>query len=175
MNVFLIGYRGCGKTTVARHLAARLGWPWVDADEALETRAGKSIKQIFADDGEGAFRDLESAIVAELAEGDQQVVSLGGGAVLRAENRAALQGRGFVVWLQALPESLAARIAADATTAQRRPNLTSQGGIDEIRTLLDKRAPLYEEVADLTVDTDRLSPEGVAERIAADMQERKLV
>jgi shikimate kinase len=175
MNVFLIGYRGCGKTTVARHLAAHLGWPWVDADEAIETRAGKSIKQIFAEGGEEAFRDLESAIVAELAAGDQQVVSLGGGAVLRAENRAALAGRGLVVWLQALPESLAARIAADATTAERRPNLTSQGGIDEIRTLLDKRAPLYAELADLVVETDRLSPEGVAERIAADMQERKLV
>lgn len=174
MNVFLIGYRGCGKTTAAQHLAARLGWPWVDADEALELRAGKSIKQIFADEGEPAFRDLESAIVAELAARDQQVVSLGGGAVLRTENRAALAGRGFIVWLKALPESLAARIAADATTAERRPNLTAQGGIDEIRTLLDKRAPLYAELADLAIDTDRLSPEAVAERIAAEMQERKL-
>jgi shikimate kinase len=174
MNVFLIGYRGCGKTTVARHLAAMLGWPWVDADESLEMRAGKSIKQIFADEGEQAFRELEMTIVAELAAGEQQVVSLGGGAVLRSENRAALTGRGFIVWLNALPESLAARIAADATTAERRPNLTAQGGIDEIRTLLDKRAPLYAELANLTVDTDRLSPEAVAERIAAEMQERKL-
>lgn len=174
MNVFLIGYRGSGKTTVAQHLAARLGWPWVDADEALETRAGKSIKQVFAEGGEQAFRDLESAIVAELAGRDQQVVSLGGGAVLRPENRTALEGQGFIVWLQALPESLAARIAADASTAERRPNLTAQGGIDEIRELLDQRAPLYAQLADLTIDTDRLSPEAVAERIAAEMQERKL-
>src|SRR5438105_5004584 len=101
MNLFLIGYRGSGKTTVAAALAERLGWPWIDADTELEQRAAKSIKQIFAEGGENAFRELESAIVAKLAAGERQIVALGGGAVLREENRRALAGRGKVVWLRA--------------------------------------------------------------------------
>src|SRR5688572_30506661 len=87
MNLFLIGYRGSGKTTVARALGELLRWPWLDADVELERRAGKSIQQIFADDGEGAFRDLESAVVADLARLDRHVLALGGGAVMRDENR----------------------------------------------------------------------------------------
>src|SRR5688572_10466805 len=101
MNIFLIGYRGSGKSTVAQHAAKLLGWPWLDADAVLEVRAGKSIRQIFADEGEGAFRDLESAVVADLAGSDEHVIALGGGAILREENRQALAGRGLVVWLQA--------------------------------------------------------------------------
>ena len=97
MNLFLIGYRGSGKTTVARRVAERLGWKWLDADVELERRAGQSIKQIFADSGEAAFRDLESAVVKDLARLEGHVIALGGGAVMREENRAALSGRGQVV------------------------------------------------------------------------------
>jgi len=167
MNLFLIGYRGCGKTTVAARLADRLGWPAVDADVELERRAGKSIRQIFADDGERAFRDLESAVVASLAQGDRQVIALGGGAVLREENRQALAGRGPVVWLTASPETLWRRIAADGTTAERRPNLTAAGGLDEIRRLLAERTPLYAAAATWVVDAESRSPEQIADDIAA--------
>lgn len=167
MNLFLIGYRGSGKTTVAAHAAELLGWPWLDADAVLEARAGKSIKQIFADDGETAFRDLESAVVADLAAGKQQVVALGGGAILREQNRQALVGRGLVVWLQASPETLLARIAADPTTAQRRPNLTGQGGLAEIRSLLGERTPLYRQCADVAIDAEHLEPAEIARQIVA--------
>ena len=167
MNLFLIGYRGSGKTTVAAALAGELGWPWIDADAELERRAGKSIKQIFDDGGEPAFRDLESAVVADLAQRDQYVIALGGGAVLREQNRKALQGRGCVVWLRASPDTLAARIAADATTAERRPNLTGQGGLVEIRELLAVRTPIYEACADVTIDADGRTPAEIVREIVA--------
>src|SRR5436190_19410550 len=101
MNLFLIGYRGSGKTTVAAALAQRLGWPWIDADVELERRAGRSIKEIFATEGEAGFRDRESATLANLAQRDGWIVALGGGAVLREQNRQAIAGRGKVVWLRA--------------------------------------------------------------------------
>src|SRR3954469_21824342 len=98
MNVFLIGYRGSGKSTVAAALAKQLGWPWMDADAELERRAGKTIKQIFAEQGELAFRDLESAVLADLVKPGRQIIALGGGVVLRDANRRLLAGRGKVVW-----------------------------------------------------------------------------
>jgi shikimate kinase len=91
MNIALIGYRGTGKTTVAQQLALRLGWDWVDADVELELRAGKSIAAIFADDGESAFRDLEATTLDDLIRRDRTVLALGGGIVLRPENRALLR------------------------------------------------------------------------------------
>ena len=165
MNVFLIGYRGSGKTTVARALAERLAWPWADADEQIEARAGKSIREIFADDGEGAFRDWESKIVMELAGRDRHVIALGGGAILRAENRAVLAGRGKIVWLQASAEALAERIAQDPSTAARRPSLTGQGTVAEIRSLLAERAPIYAASADVAIETESKSPQSIASEI----------
>lgn len=155
----LIGYRGSGKSAVAQTVALRLGWDWVDADVEIELRAGKSIAAIFADDGEQAFRDLEHTVLAQLIHRQRTVLALGGGAVLRAENRKLLRsacepGAGKVVWLKASPETLWRRIQADPATAQRRPNLTIAGGLEEIGQLLDKRESLYRECADHIVDTD---------------------
>ena len=167
MNVFLIGYRGSGKTTVAEALAKLLRWPWRDADAELERRAGKTIKEIFAASGEKAFRDLESAVLCDLAALDRHVIALGGGVVLREQNRVLLRQRGKVVWLTAAPETLFSRISADATTAARRPDLTAHGGLDEIRSLLAQRTPLYSASADLTVNADRLNPDEIAGKIVA--------
>jgi shikimate kinase len=165
MNIFLIGYRGSGKTTVASVLSEQLGWPWVDADAQLERRAGKTIKQIFTDSGEPAFRDLESAVLQDFVSGDGQIIALGGGVVLRHENRQAIAGRGKIVWLRASPETLFSRISTDPTTAERRPNLTGQGGLAEIRSLLAQRTPLYEQCADLTIDVENRSPAEIARQI----------
>ena len=173
MNLFLIGYRGSGKTTVAAALANELGWPWLDADAELESRAGQSIKQIFAEGGELAFRDLESTIVADLALRDRHVIALGGGAILREQNRLAIQASGKVVWLQASPETLLSRIHADPTTAERRPNLTGQGGLAEIRELLAAREPLYAACADLVIDAEGQSPEKISREIIASLSLRK--
>jgi shikimate kinase len=174
MNIFLIGYRGSGKTTVAAALAEQLGWPWVDADVELERRAGQSIRQIFATSGEPAFRDLESAVVADLSQRDQHIIALGGGAILREQNRQAIRGRGKTVWLQASPEALLARIQGDQSTAERRPSLTGQGGLAEIRELLAARTPLYAACADLALDAEHQSPAEIARQIISSLSLRKL-
>jgi len=165
MNLVLIGLRGTGKTTVAAVLAERLGWPWFDADALIEERAGKSIKQIFDDEGEPAFRDWETQVVTELAARPQAVLALGGGAIVRSENRAALARQGRIVWLTASPETLWQRMQADATTAARRPDLSSTGGINEIIATRDARAAVYRECAHLEVETEKKTPSQVADAI----------
>ncbi len=165
MNIFLIGYRGTGKTTVGTLVARELDWSLVDADEELERRAGKTIAQIFADDGEQVFRDVESEVIAILSDRDQTVISLGGGAVMRSQNREAIVGRGHIVWLQADVETIAARVLGDESTAARRPNLTAKGGLQEIREILDERAPIYQQTCDWAVDTEGKTPEQVADEI----------
>jgi shikimate kinase len=166
-SIALIGYRGVGKTAIARLLALRLGWDWVDADVEIELRAGKSIAAIFADAGEAAFRDLESAIVADLCRRERTVLALGGGAVLREENRAAVARCGAAVWLQASVDTILKRLAADATTAGRRPNLTQAGGRQEIAELLAVRTPIYRACATLEVDTEGKAPSEIVDEIVA--------
>ncbi len=161
--ICLIGYRGTGKTIIAQRLSERIGWPWVDADIELERRAGKSIKQVFEQDGELAFRDLETTTVAELAQSDRLILSLGGGAVLREQNRVAIR-RGLVIWLQADPQTIWERTMADPTTALRRPNLTT-GGIEEIQQLLAARIPLYQECADYSIQTVGQSPDQIVDQL----------
>jgi shikimate kinase len=164
MNVILIGARGSGKTTVAKLLAERLGWSYVDADDEIEARAGKSIAEIFAAEGEAAFRDRESQVVADLAARDHAVIALGGGAVMRAENRQAIE-QSRVVWLTASPATLWRRVAADAATAQRRPRLSPQGGITEIIATLDARREIYRRCAHQVVDTEGKTPREIADAI----------
>ncbi|MEX2139687.1 MAG: shikimate kinase [Pirellulales bacterium] len=172
MNLLLIGYRGTGKSAVARLVAERLGWRWLDADVELERRAGKSIAAIFADDGEPMFRDLESEMLAELVRLDRHVLALGGGVVLRPENRALIKQAGSVVWLTADPETIQARVQSDPTTSARRPNLTRSGGLDEVRQLLAQREPFYRECAGAVVDTSGRSVAEVAEAVVESFRVR---
>lgn len=168
MNIALIGYRGTGKSTVARHLALRVGREWIDADVEVEWRAGKSIAAIFADDGEAAFRDLEASVLADLLDRDELVLAAGGGAVLREPTRRRLKARARVVWLRAEPATILDRTAADSTTAARRPGLTTLGGEREVIALLAERTPLYSQCADFDIHTDHQSPA----EIAAEIHER---
>lgn len=166
MNLYLIGYRGSGKTTVAAELSLLLSLPWVDADQKLVEAAGKSITQIFAEVGEPGFRDLESQTLRSLASKGEQIVALGGGVILRPENREILKQTGKTVWLTAPPEVLAERIQQDAATKANRPSLTSQGVLGEIQTVLQQRLPLYKEAADWSIAVDQYSPLEVARQIA---------
>lgn len=175
MNLFLIGYRGTGKSTVGGIVAGQIGWQFVDSDDEIERRASKSIARIFADDGEAAFRDRESAVVIDLAARDQHVIALGGGAVVRDANRTAIQGRGTIVWLTADCETAYRRITGDDATAARRPALTTSSGLDEIRELLESRTPIYRACADVEIATDAKTPGQVAEEIVHNLtlQQRK--
>jgi shikimate kinase len=162
--LYLIGYRGTGKTTVGQVLAERVGWTFLDADVVLEATAGKSIKEIFAAEGEVGFRDREAQNLRELSVRSQSIVATGGGIILREENRRVLKETGFVAWLTAPVDEIAARMAADPSTGDRRPNLTV-GGTIEIAELLKQRESLYRDCADLEIDTNGRSPEFVVERI----------
>ena len=159
--VFLVGYRGTGKTTVARLLASHLGWAWIDADDLLELRAGLSIRRVFEAEGEPGFRRRESAVLEELCGLRRHVVATGGGVVLSEDNRRRLKEAGRVVWLTAEATVIRDRLERDRTTGERRPILTV-GGLAEIEELLRMREPLYRAVADLTVDTTGRTPEEVA-------------
>ena len=165
-SIALIGYRGTGKTTVAQRLAMRLGWDWIDADVELELRAGKSIAAVFADDGEAAFRKLEAAVVAELCRRREVVIALGGGAVLRDDNRQVIAQCGAVVWLRASVDAILGRLATDPTTAGRRPNLTNANPRNEIEQVLAVRTPIYRACATLEVDTEDKAPAEIADEIS---------
>jgi shikimate kinase len=162
--IFLIGYRGTGKTTVAPILAERLRWKWVDADAVLEERQGRSIASIFEVEGEAGFRAKEELLMEELCRLRQHVVAAGGGVILRATNRERLRSAGLVVWLKADAEIIRSRIEQDATTQARRPVLTV-GGLAEVKELLRVREPLYRACADCIVETTNRSPEEVADQI----------
>lgn len=166
MVITLIGYRGSGKTTLAAPLAERLEYAWVDADVEIERRAGKTIREIFAQEGEPAFRQWESDVLAELLDKDKLVIAAGGGAILNPGTCTRMRAAGLVVWLQASLETLSERILADPSTADRRPNLTAEGGRAEIARLLDEREPLYRNCAHRVLPVDHESPQDLARTIA---------
>ena len=165
MNVYLIGYRGCGKSTVAGILADLLGWSTADSDDEIEILAGKTIAEIFADDGEAGFRKWESTVIEALAMLDKTVIALGGGAVLAETNRDRMADSGKTVWLKISAETSWKRIASDEKSASQRPNLTQTGGIEEIEQMLEVRTPIYESCADLVVEADLPTPADIAAAI----------
>ena len=165
MIISLIGYRATGKSTIARLLAEKLNAPWADSDQEIERQAGKSIARIFAEDGEEAFRNFEARVIFDLCQSDELVLATGGGAILREETREILRASGPVMWLTASPETIAARMNADAATASMRPNLTSLSQLDEIRSVLEFRTPLYQETASLEITTEGYTPEEIVEQL----------
>jgi shikimate kinase len=152
---------GAGKTTVGRVLAERLGWGYCDSDEQVQRRTGLTVPEIFERDGEAAFRSEEKRALAEAIEtASPVVVSVAGGAVLDPENRRRLKEAGLVVWLRADPATLAGRVGSGAG----RPLLS--GDPQAALTKLDEeRRPFYEELADVVVDVDRLTPEQAADAV----------
>jgi shikimate kinase len=154
--VLLVGMMGAGKSTVAKVLAARLGWPLADTDAIIERRAGATVADIFAGEGEAAFRAAEARAVADLAQAVEPLVaSVGGGAVVSETNRRALRAAGTVVWLRARPATLAARVGDGGT----RPLLARSGleADSELERLARDRDGYYRDAADLVVDVDDIS------------------
>lgn len=138
---------------MGRILSGSLALPLVDLDDEVERVAQKSIREIFHDGGEEAFRDLESQCLGEVSSRPPAVVALGGGAILREQNRELIAKTGVCVWLVADAEVLAERIRSDASTADRRPALTDLPESAEVEKLLADRRPLYQAAADHQIDT----------------------
>jgi len=159
VSILLIGYRGSGKSTIGRRLADRLWQSFVDTDELIVRKAGKSIREIWESSGEAHFRDLESDVLREACHLDDHVIALGGGAVLREENRKSIRsGTNKVIYLRCDPSVLHARIQGDASTAHSRPALTTAGGgLEEIVATLKAREPIYREVMTCELEVTHLS------------------
>ena len=165
MNLYLIGYRGSGKSTVAPLVAEQLGWTSIDSDEQVQLLVGETIAEIFERSGEGAFRQWEASVIEGLSRQNDQVISLGGGAVLDALTRRRLAESGKSVWLTADATTLFDRINGDDQSSDTRPSLTELSGLAEVESLLKVRAPTYEETADFTVNVAGQTPQQIAEAI----------
>lgn len=166
MKIFLVGMPGAGKTTIGRQLARRLGMPFVDSDQRLEERLGCTIRQYFEHCGEEAFRDAEQRALDELSAGPDGVLSTGGGAVLRAANRAHLHARGQVIYLHATPEDLYRRLRHDSA----RPLLQVDDPLARLRGLFAARDPLYRETAHFVVETGRPSVASLVNMIQSQLE-----
>jgi len=162
MNVILIGFMGAGKTTVGRLLASALDFTFVDTDAQIEAAAGRTIPEIFASEGEPGFRDRESAALQEVLQGDRQVISTGGGIVLRPENREAIRDGGLCVWLAVSPEIVWNRVRRES----HRPLLRNPDPEGTVRRMLTERDPIYQETAHLRVVASRRRPKTIAAEIA---------
>ena len=161
-NIILVGFMASGKSHVGRVLSERIGMPLVDADTVIVERAGRSIEQIFADEGEEAFRTLERQVIAELCQGNGRIISAGGGAFVDRDNRRVMLQGGTVFCLQAKPETIYNRLKADNDLGQAvRPLLAGDDPLARIRELLEQRAEAYGR-AHYCIDTDELTPEEVA-------------
>lgn len=164
MNVVLIGYRGTGKSTVGKIVAARLGRTLVSTDAEIVKQAGQTIPEIVAQHGWDYFRDLESRVCQEFANRDGLVIDTGGGAILRSQNVEALKKTGTLFWLTAAVDTIAQRIGRDT----QRPSLTgTKSFVDEVQDVLRERTPKYEAAADHVIATDGRSLVRIADEILA--------
>ncbi len=152
-NLILVGPMGAGKTSIGRRLAERFGLAFVDADQVIVQHAGATINAIFEHVGEPGFRSREQAALAAVLEGEGQLVSTGGGAILGPDNRQLMAARGYVVYLQVSVAAQLKRLSRDRT----RPLLQRGDREQVLHELAQAREPLYREVADLVFDTDGLS------------------
>jgi len=161
-NIFLIGPMGAGKSSVGQRLAKKLNMQFLDSDQEIERRTGASVNLIFEIEGERGFRRREKDIIDELTNKTGIVLATGGGAVLDPENRMVLVKRGVVIYLRTGLEQLVRRTSRDS----KRPLLKTDDPAAKLRELLEKRGPLYEDMADMIVDTDQRLPQSIVDEIA---------
>ena len=166
-NIFLVGMMGAGKTTLGRALAQRLRMRFVDTDRIMVERTGVPVTTIFEIEGEDGFRKRESAVLAEAAESDAQVIATGGGAILSRENREIMRRRGTVIYLRAQVDALWERTRHDTT----RPLLATPDPRATLASLLEKRDPLYREAAHLVVDTGAQSAATLVNRVMSALRQ----
>ena len=171
-NIVLIGFSTTGKSRLAREVAARLGWSFVDSDDEVVKLAGKAIPEIFAQEGEVRFRDLERQVLTEACGREEVVIATGGGAIIDPGNRELLLRSGMVVCLEARPETVYERLLEDTEYNPNpvvRPLLAGPQPLERIQSLKASRQPYYA-IAHRTVHTDELSLEEVSQEIISHWQ-----
>lgn len=162
-NIFLIGFMGAGKSTIARDLSRKLGCKLVEMDEQIEKEQGMSINDIFEKYGEGRFRDIESQLILDLGSREASVISCGGGVVVRPENVDYMKKSGKVVYLTATPQTIYERVK----NSTNRPILNGHMNVEYIEELMDKRREKYLAAADIAVATDDKNRREICEEIIA--------
>lgn len=162
-NIFLIGFMGCGKSTMARLLSEQTGAKLIEMDETIEAEAGLSINEIFEMYGETHFRDLESQLIRRIAEEGGAVVSCGGGAILRPENVACMRENGRIVYFAATPETIYKRVR----NSTNRPLLNGNMNVEYISRLMEVRLPRYMEAADITIVVDGKEKQEILDELCA--------
>jgi shikimate kinase len=162
MNIVLIGYRGTGKSMVGEILGNRLGMNYIEMDRKIIETVGMSIPEIVEKYGWSSFRDMESKVALQLSQCDGIIIDTGGGIIERSENIRALKENSLIFWLKASVETIIARIESGT----QRPSLTAgKTFTEEVREILKQRIPKYKKAAQFEIDTDKLTPEQVADRI----------
>lgn len=163
-NIILIGFMGAGKTSIGNCYSQKQGRPMLDTDHLIEEKAGMEIWQIFATQGEDAFRVIETEVLKSLLAGtDRAVISAGGGLPLRADNQELLKQLGTVIFLRAARDTVLERLAGDTS----RPLLQGEDKAQKVDDLLAYRNPVYERVADVVIDVDGKTPQQIAGEIEA--------
>jgi len=162
--VVLTGMMGAGKSEVGELLAEQLGYEFIDTDKLIEKQQNKKITQIFKDVGEDGFRNIESKVIQDLEGSKSKVISVGGGAVIRKENRILLQGLGHVVYLKATPRELYYRLKNDTT----RPLIQVDNPQKEFERILEERSMAYAQ-CDITVDTEEIGVDEVVDQLIDEM------
>jgi len=160
-NLFLIGFMGCGKSTMSRLLSEATGRELVEMDETIEKEAGMSINEIFETYGEVHFRDLESALISRITQKGGAIVSCGGGAILRSENVQSMKKNGKIIYLSATPETIYERVRYSTN----RPLLAGNMNVEYIASLMNQRLPRYMEAADITISVDEKEKSQILEEL----------
>ena len=163
MNIILIGYRCTGKTSVGKKISERLHMPFYDTDELVKNHTGKTIREIVEEKGWESFRKEEKSVVRELSSLVDTIIAAGGGAVVDAENRDALKRNGLFLWLTADARTIVERMKNDRVAIEQRPPLSSDGLERETSEILQKRTPIYRQLADFTIDTSGKEIDAIAD------------
>ncbi len=164
-NIYLIGYRCTGKTTIGRILASMLGFSFLDTDREIEIRESASIASIVKNYGWEKFRSVEQEVLFKTEKVNNYVISTGGGIVILPGNVQFMKKNGIVIWLKASVDTIITRMSADPLSSGLRPSLTGGTIKDETNSILRDRIPLYENGCDFQFDTSQLLPKEIAERI----------
>ncbi len=163
MNIILIGYRCTGKTSVGRKISERLRIPFYDTDELIQEHTGKTIREIIDKGGWDLFRREEKAVIRTLSSLAETVIAVGGGAVMDVENREALKRNGLFLWLTADVGTIIERMKNDGVSGEQRPSLLGGSMERETSGILEQRIPIYQGLADFTIDTSGRDIDAIAE------------